>query len=485
MKEMMKRLLSGILCLLLVFGVASPAYAAAVDPEDLQNLSEEEITMYYSYAQIVVDTMVSKLNQEPFDRFQGSKTPALVRKVLVPAVALVLDEYDQLDDLMLVGMEPTKANKELLADEVYEVACVYYDESHRDGGTEESANRLAVIEIVRFVLVTVVGVPNDQAIVLATENYEVYIKNISSVRIYGDTRYETGIKVAEEMKQILGVDQFSTIVVACGTGFADALSGSYLAAKKNAPILLVNKHQKIYAPVVTYIQENLTEDGIVYILGGEAAVTAEFEAALDGCNVVRLAGANRYETSLLILEEAGVSADQEVLVCTGKGFADSLSASASGLPVLLVKGTGSLTAAQQAFADSLGGNGKFVVIGGESAVAKSVENALAAYGTASCVGGSNRYDTSKLIAQRFFPEAKQAVLAYASNYPDGLCGGPLAYILKAPLILTKTGKEASAAEYTTGCGITKGYVLGGTNLIADESVRMIFNMRSIQQILVR
>ena len=223
----------------------------------------------------------------------------------------------------------------------------------------------------------------------------------------------------------------------------------------------------------------------MYILGGEAAVTAEFEAALEGCNVVRLAGANRYETSLLILEEAGVSADQEVLVCTGKGFADSLSASASGLPVLLVKGTGSLTAAQQAFADSLGGNGKFVVIGGESAVAKSVEDALAAYGTVSRVGGSNRYDTSKLIAQRFFPEAKQAVLAYASNYPDGLCGGPLAYILKAPLILTKTGKEASAAEYTTGCGITKGYVLGGTNLIADESVRMIFNMRSIQQILVR
>ena len=46
--------------------------------------------------------------------------------------------------------------------------------------------------------------------------------------------------MAEQLKANLGVEKFQTIVVACGTDFADALSGSYLASVKNAPILITS-----------------------------------------------------------------------------------------------------------------------------------------------------------------------------------------------------------------------------------------------------
>ena len=45
-------------------------------------------------------------------------------------------------------------------------------------------------------------------------------------RISGENRFETAFRTADEMKRVLGVNQFQAIVVASGTNFADALSGS-------------------------------------------------------------------------------------------------------------------------------------------------------------------------------------------------------------------------------------------------------------------
>ena len=487
MKEMTKRLLSGLLCLVLILGLAVlPASAAAIG--SVEDMTDDEIVVYYGYAQALVDKIADEMhNNEAFQLFQGSATPSWIRPALVEGAVNLMGNYPELDGLMIqFGMEPNSDNKRLLADEIYQIACVYYDEEHREGGTAESANRLAVIETVRFALVTVMGFSNEEAIAIAVAKYDVYLDSLKTVRIFGKNRYETGIKVAEEMKAALGVEKFDSIIVACGTGFADALSGSYLAAQKKAPILLVHANAKIYGSVVTYIQENLAENGTVYILGGKAAVSEEIENILkETCNVNRLEGKNRYVTSMEILQEAGVTAEQEILVCTGTGFADSLSASATGLPILLVKGAMKLDDTQKAFLESLGGSCKFVVVGGESAVNMTIQEELAAYGTVERLSGKNRFDTSKLLAQRYFPSAKLAVLAYAINYPDGLCGGPLAYIKKAPLILTVGGRESVAMEYTAPCGITRGYVLGGPTLISDASAAKIFSLAEGEQLTVR
>ena len=59
-------------------------------------------------------------------------------------------------------------------------------------------------------------------------------------RIAGENRYETALKVADQMKEANGNKAFNAFFVATGTNYADALSATVLAKSENAPILLVN-----------------------------------------------------------------------------------------------------------------------------------------------------------------------------------------------------------------------------------------------------
>ena len=297
-------------------------------------------------------------------------------------------------------------------------------------------------------------------------------------RLAGLSRYETSFAIANEMKEVLGVEKFDSIILASSEGFADALAGSYLAAVKQAPIIIGKEKYK--GIVCDYVNANLAENGTVYVLGGEGAVP---EAMLSGITVTknfqRLAGNDRYTTNLAILAKAGV-AGKDILVATGQDFADSLSASATGLPILLVNGKPgkTLSDAQKDFLADVTGN--IYIIGGESAVpASMVEQIEAASGKKTeRIAGGSRYETSIEIAKAFLADAESAVVAYASTFPDGLCGGPLAYAVKAPLILTKDGKS-EAPGYTKANGITSGYVLGGDGLISDGFAKQIFQITEI------
>ena len=293
-------------------------------------------------------------------------------------------------------------------------------------------------------------------------------------RIYGATRYETSFAIADAMKAELGVSKFNAIVVASGTEFADALSGSYLATVKNAPILILKSGN--VNQVKEYIKANLNRYGTVYILGGEKAVPKSMETGLEGFTVKRLGGATRYATNLAILKEAGARGD--ILIATGTNFADSLSASAAGKPILLV--SNKLNEEQLEFIKGL--NGKKIILGGTSAVSARVENQLKELGTVERIGGATRYETSVLIAERFFSNPDAVVLAYAQNFPDGLCGGPLADSINAPLILTASGKESVAAAYVKLQPVSQAYVLGGPTLINDKAVRNILELSATEVI---
>ncbi|MBQ8663909.1 MAG: cell wall-binding repeat-containing protein, partial [Eubacterium sp.] len=307
-------------------------------------------------------------------------------------------------------------------------------------------------------------------------NYQVPSDNETEVyRIAGKTRYETSLKIADALKADLGVEKFDTVILADGRNFPDALAGSYLAGKMNAPILMANEKSQYAEPLRAYIRENLKSRGTIYVLGGTGAVPESVLNGLSGYKVERLAGANRYETNLMILEEAGVSGE-EILVCTGRGFADSLSASATGKPILLIGK--SVTAEQKEFMSLHKGN-QYYIIGGESAVSKEIESVVKDYGMTERISGSTRYETSILVAEAFFDGSEEAVLAYAKNFPDGLCGGPLALSKNAPLILTATGKEANAVTYTKNNSISAGAVLGGAGLISDEVVMEILDTSEI------
>ena len=300
-------------------------------------------------------------------------------------------------------------------------------------------------------------------------------------RVSGSTRYATAFAAADMLKKEQGVDKFQNVVVACGTDFADALSGSYLANQKNAPVLLVRSRNKEINEVKDYIRANLVSGGTVYLLGGEKAIPKTMETGLDGFTVKRLAGANRYDTNLEILKEAGVG-NKDILVCTGKDFADGLSASAVNKPILLVKD--SLSTNQKAFLESCKGN-KIYIIGGTNAISAKLENTLKGYGETTRLEGATRYQTSVNIANTFFPGAKTIVLAYGKNFPDGLSGGAVAYSQGAPLILTASGKHSTAVDYAKANNISTGIALGGTTVLPDATVRKIFRLDGTAAILAK
>ncbi len=291
------------------------------------------------------------------------------------------------------------------------------------------------------------------------------------IRLAGSHRFETAFLAANQMMVNLGIEKFNTVVVASGMDFADALSGSYLAAVKEAPILLACQVESINDQVKDYIQENLTEGGTIYILGGENAVPASFETGLEGFHIKRLAGSNRFTTNLLVLEEAGVG-DQPILVCTGLNFADSLSASATKLPILLVYGE-KLLEDQVSFLTANSGR-QLYIIGGEGAVTRKIKEQLDTYGSTLRIAGEDRFSTSMLIAETFFDSPDSAVLAYGANFPDGLCGGPLAATMNAPLILTMKDVETYSVHYIEAKNIRTGIVLGGEKLISNVSGNLIF-----------
>ena len=230
------------------------------------------------------------------------------------------------------------------------------------------------------------------------------------------------------------------------------------------------------AKVVSYIKENLAENGKVYVLGGEGAVASSW---LGDLNYSRLQGNNRYITNIEVLKETGVSGG-DILVCTGEGYADALSGSGLDYPILLIKDT--LTDDQKEFLSNREWN--FIIIGGKNAVSEDVESQLKAYGKIKDrIAGATRYDTSKQLAEKYAETSREIVLATGRNFPDGLCGGPLAYKLNAPIVLSQKGNNASyGKDYATAKGIKNGLVLGGTNALDDKTVRDTFRMSADDKI---
>ena len=301
-------------------------------------------------------------------------------------------------------------------------------------------------------------------------------------RISGDSRSKTAIAVADALKAKLGIADFNAIIIANGDNFADALAGSYLATVKNAPILLRRNTGDGDELNRDYIAANLAEGGVIYILGGTKVVPESVEQELLAADykVVRLYGDSRFETDLKILEEAGIGEDQEILITTGWNYADCLSASATGLPILMVDTNKNvLTESQIAFLEKYSDN-TFSIIGGTAAVSEELEKAIAEIVDTDIVRvyGDSREETSVKVAERYFAEGavEYAFVAYSRNFPDGLCGGPLAHAYGAPLLLINTGRENFAADYVAAKGIEAGFILGGTGVVSDASAKTVFGI---------
>lgn len=318
----------------------------------------------------------------------------------------------------------------------------------------------------------VTGLSSGTTVITASSKYldrKSFSLNITvvpeNVRIYGPNRVDTSIEAARKLKTKLGVSKFDSVIVASGMNYADALAGSWLSAVKSAPILLLDKVSE--DKVAQYVKANLSAEGTVYILGGNGAVPETFEDKLAGLSVSRLSGKSRYDTNMAILEETDVSG-KDLIVCSGAGYADALSVSSVGRPIMLV-GT-ELTDAQKEYLEDAG-FARIYAVGGTAAVSSDVVNELVQYAGVTRVGGKNRFETSLNVAKTFFPGTHDhMMMVYAKDFPDGLSGGALAYQYDAPVLLATSDNVSAAVAYRGLSSAARSVTMGGPKLISDNAI---------------
>lgn len=298
--------------------------------------------------------------------------------------------------------------------------------------------------------------------------------------IAGADRYETAILASKQAFP----GSASSVVIATGANWPDALGGGALAAATDGPVLLT-KPTLLPASVTTEIER--LGAGRAFILGGTGAVSTSVEnalkALLGASNVTRIGGSNRYETAEKIaaavvaeVEKTGTYSG-DAFVATGVNFPDALAATplsvAARRPIFLVSGsltTSTRTAMQNAGVDDV------VILGGTGAVSSAVESALENSFGDSHVGrqaGANRYATAVAVATYGVNQLGLSwdglAIATGSNFPDALAGGVMQGLSGSVLLLTPSTELHSATNaclLANRAGLTSVRFLGGSSALS-------------------
>jgi putative cell wall-binding protein len=273
-------------------------------------------------------------------------------------------------------------------------------------------------------------------------------------RTAGADRYETSVRISEGAFGP-GVP---VAYLASGASWADALSAAPAAAHRGGPLLLTSANE-VPAPVLSELAR--LQPAEVVIAGGPSVVSnAVFDTLVEqGYTVRRVAGADRYDTSRSVALDAfeGAANQGSTWLATGRGFADALSAASDAsrvdIPLILVDGasTDIDAATLEAFTEL--GISQFNVAGGPVSIGDSyfasLERIFGRF-SASRVAGADRYETSRLIAERFISRSPsvstgRAFLASGSGYADALSAAPVAGLTLSPLLLTPGNCVPSAS----------------------------------------
>ncbi|NYF09840.1 YVTN family beta-propeller protein [Leifsonia sp. AK011] len=280
-------------------------------------------------------------------------------------------------------------------------------------------------------------------------------------RLAGPDRYATAV----EISQSAFPSGASTVYIATGANYPDALAAGPVAARVDAPILLTRGEE--LPAVVAEELVRLDPDNIV-VIGGPTTVSPDVESALAAFgSVTRIAGANRFETARMLVASVDFTYTWEAYIATGQNFPDALSGGAAAgvqrLPLLLVNGSaGSVDAATLDLLKWMGAQ-KVTILGSTSSVSAGIATSLSQAGLeVAREGGADRYETSLLINQNSQSTGETVVLATGTNFPDALAGTPLASALSAPLFVVRSDclPRAVLDQFDRG-GTRRVILLGG------------------------
>ena len=173
-----------------------------------------------------------------------------------------------------------------------------------------------------------------------------------------------------------------------------------------------------------------------------------------------------------------MKAGSEIIVTTGTTFADALSASATGKPVLLMTGN-ALTKEQKAYLAKVQAE-KITIVGTTKDVSMGIEKQLKQYvSSVSRISAATAYERSVAVAKKYFPGTQTHInIADGRKFPDALCAGPLAIKKGSPLLLTNGSFDVDyqIRVYAKSAKTTKTTVYGGPASVDDASPKYILGI---------
>ncbi|HET9733406.1 MAG TPA: cell wall-binding repeat-containing protein [Acidimicrobiales bacterium] len=306
--------------------------------------------------------------------------------------------------------------------------------------------------------------------------------SVTATRLSGTNRYGTAAAIAAATFP----GGTSTVVIASGTNFPDALAASYATGRAHAPILLTDPNN-----LSTETQQaitNLKATG-AEIVGGTAAVSANVASQLQamGLTVTRVYGADRYATAANIAQSypstfvsSYGTGGPTALVASGAAFPDALAggvmSNKNSFPMLLTD-PNNLSAPTQSALSSLGIKQVFI-LGGTGAVSANVASQITGMGiTVTRISGADRTQTATAIAT--FENANLGYslghvnLARGDDFADALAGTAHAGAETAPILLTEDpntlGSYTTSWLQTNSASINTIDVFGGTAAISDAT----------------
>jgi len=301
--------------------------------------------------------------------------------------------------------------------------------------------------------------------------------------VSGADRFATAVAAS---KKAFPADTVSTVIIANGDSWADALGGAALAGAVNGPLLLTRADA---LPAATAAEIVRFAPDTVWVLGGSSVVSTDVVTAIDKlagvANVWRLGGVNRYETAEIVAAKAvsegtrlGRASDKHVYLATGADFPDALAASPVSAykrrPILLVPPEG-IRPQTIATLKAIGATDAHI-LGGSGVVPSSVEASLTGVVLRrDRIAGTSRYDTAAALARHSITAGclwGHAGVASGVSFADALAGGVSQGLTRSVLLLTAPDvlPGPSATELALHrTEIVKARVFGGTGAVNNTA----------------
>lgn len=220
----------------------------------------------------------------------------------------------------------------------------------------------------------------------------------------------------------------------------------------------------------------------------------ETKVSTSGFNhITRLAGADRYATSLAVTKYFNLSGPT-ICVATGNNFPDALPASVLAhklnVPILLIDSTveGSSNALDY-ISEHLDKAGTIYIIGGSGVIGPDFKNHLKLMGYANInqIGGQDRYDTAYLLAQQLNSvQNTPVVISAGENYPDTLSISTFAAENSWPILLVQADSiDPDMLAYIQKQQLDKIYITGGVGVVSpkvEDTIKAVAQKAQIKRL---